>query len=347
MSSSQTPVKTALLSYGMSGEVFHGPLLSQHSGFSVRSVLHRKPPGSPRHPFKVVSSAESVFSDREVELVIVNTPNDTHFHYARNAIEAGKHVVVEKPFTVTAAEADELINLARTKGTLLTVFQNRRWDGDFLTVRAVLDKKLVDKLVEFEAHYDRFRNEIDLSSWKETGGSGRGVLYNLGSHMIDQALTLFGSPRFVDARVGVQRPGGEVDDFYDVRMEYNGFFVILKSSYLVKDPGARYTIHGTRGSFLKYGLDPQEEDLKRGKTPGRSGWGTEPCEWWGKLTTDTEQRQIETQPGNYMAFYDNLYHAIRKGTALAVTPESARDVIRIIEYCYESNRTRSAVPVTG
>lgn len=342
-------IKTALLSYGMSGEVFHGPLLAAHEGFEVVSVWQRNPQKAVRHPCAVVTDYKDILRDPAVELVVVNTPNETHYSYAQEALEADKHVIVEKPFTVTAHEADDLISLARSKNRLLSVFQNRRWDADFLTVRKVVEAKLLGKLVECEIHYDRFRNYIEPGTWKEEAKPGTGILYNLGSHLLDQALVLFGMPRYVDARMGIQRPGGRVDDFFDIRMEYQGFFVILKSSYLVKEQGPRFVLHGTEGSFIKSGIDPQEQALKDKKMPGTPGWGTEPEEWWGKLNTAIDGRPVEeayeTVPGNYLAYYDNIYGALREGKDLAVKPGEARNVIQLIEACQKSHRSRMAVQI--
>lgn len=342
-------INTALLSYGMSGEVFHGPLLEGHRGFYISAVLQRDSQKPTRHTYTVVNSLEEILKDPSIELVVINTPNDSHFKYAQQVLSAGKHAVVEKPFTVTTSEADDLIKLAKKQNRILTVFQNRRWDGDFLTVRKVMEEKLVGKLVEFEAHYDRFRNYIEANTWKEESKPGTGILYNLGSHMLDQVVVLFGMPQYLDARLGIQRPAGKVDDFYDIRLTYDNFQVIVKSSYLVREPGPRYIAHGTEGSFMKYGLDPQEQALKEKKIPGSAGWGTEGKEWWGKLHTTHKGLNysglIETIPGNYLGFYDNVYQAIRNDIPLAVKPEEARDVIRLIEACSESNEMKRAVKI--
>ena len=342
-------IKTALLSYGMSGEVFHVPLLLAHKGFEIVSIWQRNTQKGPKHSFKVVTDYQEVLNDPLVELVVVNTPNETHFPYAAEALRAGKHVIVEKPFTVTVKEADELMGLAEKHKRMLTVFQNRRWDADFLTVRKVLDAGLLGNLVECEIHYDRFRNYIEQNTWKEIAKPGTGILYNLGSHLIDQALVLFGMPRYVDARMGIQRPGGEVDDFFDIRMEYNGFFVILKSSYLVREQGPRFILHGTDGSFIKSGIDPQEQDLKDKKTPGSPQWGEESKQWWGKLNTTMKGQQVEgpfeTVPGNYLSFYDNIYDVLSAGKQPVVKAREARNVIQLIEACQESNRTRCAVRI--
>ncbi len=348
------PINTAILSYGMSGEVFHAPLLMAHPGFNLSTIVQRTKETARQHypSVQVVKTVEEVFNDPAVELVIVNATNETHFPFAVAALEAGKHVVVEKPFTVTVKEADDLIDLARKKNKILTVFQSRRWDGDFLTLKKVIEGNMVGKIVEFEAHYDRFRNYIEPNTWKEEQGVGKGILYNLGSHMLDQVLILFGKPDEIDARIGTQRPGGRVDDFYDIRLQYNDFHVIVKSSYLVREAGPRYILHGTQGSFITpAGVDPQEQALKEKKIPGSAGWGTYEKEQWGKLNTTINglhvEGKIETIPGNYMGFYQNLHEVIREGKELVVRPEQARDVIAVIEAAYESNRLREAVRFTS
>src|SRR6478609_4944941 len=227
-----SPISTALLSYGMSGKVFHAPLIAANPGFQLSTILQRSSDDAKlKYPHvHVVRSFEDVLKQNDIELVIINTPNETHFEFASRVLEAGKHVVVEKPFTVTSSEGEKLIELAKKKNKILTVFQNRRWDGDFLTVKKILAKNLLGKVVEFEMHYDRYRNYIEPNTWKEEAAPGTGILYNLGSHMIDQAIGLFGLPNYVDARTGIQRHGGKVDDYYDIRMEYNELLVIVKSS---------------------------------------------------------------------------------------------------------------------
>jgi scyllo-inositol 2-dehydrogenase (NADP+) len=345
------PINTALLSYGMSGEIFHAPLLSADPGFALSMVVQRNSDKAKRrYPnVRIVKQVNDVMADESIELVVVNVPNEWHYQYATQALEAGKHVVVEKPFTVTVQEANDLMALAKRKNKLLTVFQNRRWDGDFLTVKKVIENGWVGKIAEFELHYDRYRNYIEANTWKEEQGPGSGILYNLGSHMLDQVLVLFGMPIEVDARVGVQRPGGKVEDFYDIRMQYRDFQAVVKSSYLVREATPRYMLHGTEGSFIKYGIDPQEQALKDGKIPGSPGWGVDPKELWGKLNTSLSglhvEGLIETIPGNYSSFYRNVHDAIRKGDSLSVKPEESRDGIRLIEACYESSRSHKAIKI--
>src|SRR5688572_11424025 len=345
------PIKTALLSYGMSGEIFHAPLLSVDSGFALTTVVQRKSDKA-RHRYpdiKIVRDITDVIDDTTIEVVVINVPNELHFDYASKALNAGKHVIVEKPFTVTTKEADDLIALAKKKNKILTVFQNRRWDGDFMTVKKVVENKWVGKIAEFELHYDRYRNYIEANTWKEEQGPGSGILYNLGSHMLDQVIVLFGMPMEVDARIGIQRPHGKVEDFYDIRMQYKEFNATVKSSYLVREPTPRYILHGTEGSFVKYGIDPQEQALKDGKIPGSAGWGTEGKDLWGKLNATVGglhwEGSVETIAGDYTQFYKNVHDSIRSGKPLAVKPEESRNVIRLIEACYESNRLRMAIKI--
>jgi len=344
-----SPITTALLSYGMSGEIFHAPFLSTHSGFQLKKVVERsKKKISQRYPQIIsVKDRNEVLNDPSIELVIVNTPNETHYSFVKEVLNAGKHVVVEKPFTVTSAEAEELIALAKAKNKILTVFQSRRFDGDFKTLQQVVKDGLVGKIVEAEIHYDRFRNYIEVNTWKEEAKPGTGILYNLGSHMLDQVLVLFGKPNEVDARIGIQRTGGAVDDFYDIRLSYDNLLVIVKSSYLVREQGPRYTLHGVQGSFVKYGIDPQEQDLKDGKLPNISGWGKEDKQWWGKINSTIDgahvEKKIETLSGDYREFYDNLFDAIRNNKSLSVKPEEAKEVIRLIEVCYDSNKLKKAI----
>ncbi len=349
MISSNKPIVTAILSYGMSGEVFHAPLIDAHPGFKLKTILERKAEKSKQYYslVNIARSIDEVMNDPEIELIVVNTPNDTHLNFTMRALEAGKHVIVEKPFTNTSQDSDKLIELAKKKQRMLSVFQNRRWDGGFITLKKIIDSGVLGKIVEYEAHYDRFRNYIAPNTWKEEAGPGSGILYNLGSHMLDQVLVLFGKPESVSAKIGIQRPGGRVDDFYDLRLSYKELNVIVKSSYLVREAGPIYVVHGVNGSFVKYGLDPQEEALKVHRIPGNPGWGTEPENYWGKLNTEIDgapfEGKIETTPGNYLTYYQNIYEAIREGKALAVTGEDGKNVIRLIEACIKSNEEKREV----
>lgn len=344
-------IKTALASFGMSGRVFHGPFLKVHPGFEVVKILERSKNNS-REMFpdaQIVRDFENIIYDPDIELVIVNTPDQFHYAMAKAAISNGKHVVIEKPFTQKYSEAKELVKLAEKNQVMLTVFQNRRWDGDFRTVQKILEEKRVGRLVEFESHYDRYRNFITPDTWKEEGGDYGGVLFNLGPHMIDQALVLFGRPESVTCHLNILRTGGSVADYYDIRFQYDGFTAILKCSYLVREEGPRYIIHGTNGSFLKWGLDPQEEELKAGKLPVGENWGKEPDNLQGLLNTDADgtafRGRIKTVPGDYRLFYENIYNVLRNGEELAVKPGEALLVMEMLDACLKSSREKRTIGV--
>ncbi len=335
-------INVALSSYGMSGVVFHGPMLESHPGFKISKILERnRNVSSGKHPgAEIVRDFNAILNDQDIELVIVNTPDHLNFEVTRRVIEAGKHAVVEKPFTLKTEDADHLINLARKKGVLLTVYQNRRWDSNFLTVQEIIKQGKLGRLVDFESHFDRYRNYIQ-DSWKNQS-NGTGTLYNLGSHLVDQILHLFGMPErlFCDSRM--LRDEAKTDDSFDLFMHYPEFKCLVRSSYLVREPGPRFILHGTEGSYLKWGDDPQEEALKSGMIPTLDTWVEEPESAWGKINSNFNGFHLHgsypTIPGNYMGFYDNIYEVIRHNAPLAVTPQQARDVIRVIEAAYESSR---------
>jgi predicted dehydrogenase len=343
------PIVTAICSFGMSGQVFHGPALKILPQFKIHKILERNHRYSEKfYPqATIVKDFEKILHDPVVELVIVNTPDYLHYEMAKMAMEAGKHVVVEKPFAKTSAEAAELIEIARKNGVLLTVYQNRRLDGGFLTVKKVLENKILGRIVEYECHYDRYRNFIQEGSWKEDGDERTGVLFNLGPHIVDQALVLFGKPKAVTAHLSVLRTGGRTTDHFDIRLHYSGFDATLRCSYLVREMGPQFIVHGTEGSFVKMATDPQEEMLKINRFPDEPGWGKEPQSDWGTLNTNLDglhvEGKIETIPGNYSRFYSNLYEAIREGGALMVQPEEALMTIRILETCLVSNKEKKTI----
>ncbi|WP_321289974.1 Gfo/Idh/MocA family oxidoreductase [uncultured Sunxiuqinia sp.] len=342
-------IQAALASFGMSGMVFHGPSLKVNPNFNLHSILERTKSLSEKdYPEStIIRSFEELISQDEVDLVIINTPDNLHYAMCKQALEAGKHVVVEKPFTQEVEQANELIQLAKDKNRILSVYQNRRWDNDFLTVKKILDERVIGRLAEFESHFDRYRNFIQEGTWKEEGDKRHGVLFNLGSHMIDQVVQLFGKPKSITAHLDTLRDGGQVKDYYDIRLQYNDFAAILKSSYLVREPGPRYSLYGTLGTFHKWGIDPQEEMLKNGHLPNEPNWGTDSEEDWGILNTEWNglnyKGAIETVPGNYNAFYENIYDAIANGVELAVKPEESRDIIQLLDYCLQSDEEKRTI----
>jgi len=341
-------IRVGILSYGMSGKVFHAPLLRVNPGFVISKIMQRTGNSALEHypEVTIVTDIREITNDPMIDLVIVNTPDHTHFDFAKTALEAGKHVVVEKPFVQKTEEGMALIALAEKMGKVLTVYQNRRWEGDFLTIRHIIGQKLLGRLVEYEAHFDRFRNYI-RDSWKEKPENNTGTLYNLGSHLVDQAIVLFGMPSAIKADLRNQRTGAQVDDLFDLSLEYPDIKVTLKGSYLVREQGPRYILHGTEGSFIKYGADPQEEALNAGRFPDESDWGREPEEKWGLLNTTLQglhfRGKIETWPGCYQMFYNSLYETLVNGGELSVKPQESLNGIRIIQAAYISQQTQRAV----
>jgi scyllo-inositol 2-dehydrogenase (NADP+) len=337
-------LNTAIIGFGLSGKVFHAPFIHTHPGFSLRKVVERNNRLSKEiYPdVEVVQDYKNLLEDASLDLVVIATPNIFHFEQAKRLLEAGKHVVIEKPFTPTSAEAEELIRIAEKTGRKIFVFQNRRWDGDFKTVQQVVYNGYLGEVLEYEAHFDRFAPGPRRSAWRDEPLPAGGVLYDLGAHLIDQALVLFGLPKSVYADIRMQRAESKVDDYFEVNLYYNRLKVILKASVYVKEPGPRFILHGTKGSFVKYGIDPQEDLLKQGLMPETSDWGKDDPDYWGILNAEMHGQQfygnIETDPGNYMGFYDNVHDVITKGAEQAVRPEEASNVIRIIELAFESNK---------
>lgn len=343
------PIITGLAAYGMSGSLFHAPFISIHAGFEMRYVVERsKDEAQKRYPdVRVLRSFDELLAMPDVELVVVNTPDVTHYEYTKKALLAGKHVVVEKPFVFTVKEGEELIALAKEYDRMLCVYQNRRWDGDFLTIRKILNAGLLGRVVEFNSSYQRYRNYIQPGTWKEIADHRVGLTYNLGSHMVDQAVVLFGLPEGVYADIDTLREGGEVDDYYHIQLIYPNLKVSLRASYLVREQVPRYAINGTEGSFVKYGIDPQEEVLKTGISPAMPDWGREEEAFWGMLNTSINdihfRGKIETVNGHYGGFYDEIYDALRKGKAPSTAASNVIGVIRMLEAAFESVQTKKVV----
>jgi scyllo-inositol 2-dehydrogenase (NADP+) len=326
-------IRVGLAGYGLAGSAFHAPLIRACGRMQLAAVLTSRDV-----PERVETLDELL---ERSDLVVVATPNTTHFDIAAAALNAGKHVVVDKPLTVSIAEADELIRLAEQRGRVLTVFHNRRWDSDFMTVRKVLPQ--LGEVMLFEAHWDRFRPEIK-HGWREVPQPGGGVLSDLGPHMIDQALLLFGMPDAVSADLLAQRSGAEVDDYFDLTLHYGERRVRLCASTLIAEPRPRFAAHGTVGSFAKYGLDPQEAQLKAGMDAradefgfgGRDGTVTLP---------DGRQHTVPTERGDYRAFYEAVADAILDGAPVPVDPTDARDGLVLIDLARRAAELGQQSPV--
>ncbi len=345
------PIKTGLCAYGMSGQVFHAPFLDCLEEFEWTAVTERHQKKATDHYPYVHSydSIEELFNDNSLELIIVNTPNVTHYEYSKKALLSGKHVIVEKPFTATVAEAEELINIAKEQDKKLVVFQNRRWDSDFMIVRQVLESKKLGSLIEAEFHYDRYKMAPSVKKHKEKAAPGVGLIYDLGPHLIDQAITLFGKPKYLFARIETHRPHSLVDDYFMIQLQYQGFSCTLKSSLLVCEPLPAYILHGTEGSFLKSRSDVQEQDLQLGKNPCSQEWGIDPKEEKGLLHTfqqGTDLRKQVTSPnGDYTHFFKGIYQSIREQKPTPIPLADSLLNIRLIEAALQSQKENRVVSV--
>ncbi len=346
------PMKVGLIGYGFAGRTFHAPVITSVPDLTLTKVVERSSDhAKARYPWiNTARDARELYADDEIELIVITTPSTNHYAIAKEALLAGKHVVVEKPFTVTTAEADELIALASELGRVLSVFHNRRWDGDFQTVREIVRSGRLGRLTEADLRWDRYNPIANPNRWREAGEPGSGVFYDLGVHFFDQALCMFGTPAKIRASVSTQREGTKADDAFDVTLEYaDGLAVRLKASLIVRQPGPRYAVHGTAGSFVKYGEDPQENALKAGRTPLEANWGMEPEPNWGTLNATIDglhyNGRIQTMPGAYQAYFQNVHDAIRGTAELAVKPEEARMAIRLIELGLESSRSGRTLDV--
>jgi predicted dehydrogenase len=344
-------INTALCSFGMSGRVFHAPFLEQHPGFELYAVWERSKKAVREHYPNVVSynNYEELLADAAIELVVVNTPTYTHYDFTRAALLAGKHVIVEKAFTVTVAQAEELVQLARSKNLQLSVYQNRRWDSDFRTVRKIVDEMHLGPIVEAEIHYDRYNLALSPKAHKETPGPGAGVLHDLGPHIIDQALQLFGMPDALFADIRNMRPNSLVSDYIDILLFYPALRVRIKSSYFVKEPLPAYILHGPKGSFLKHRADVQETALQNGLKPGGKEWGLEPAWAQGILHTAGKEgdsrEEVISETGNYMEYYEGIYQALTAAKPLPVTAEEGLSIMRIIETAINSDLQRRVLDI--
>jgi len=341
-------IKTALLSYGMSGRVFHAPFLTLHDGFELTGSWERskKLIQSDYPQVKSYSSLEELLED-DIDLVVVNTPVETHYEFAKKVLLAGKHALVEKAFTTTAAEAEELNAIAKENGLKLTVYQNRRWDSDFKTVKQVIDQNLLGEIVEAEIHFDRYNPNLSPKTHKETANAGAGVLKDLGPHIIDQALHLFGYPEAVHGDVRITRENSLVDDWFDITLYYPEKRVKLKAGFFVREAVPAYAVHGKKGSFLKERGDIQEDVLKTGEKPNRNDWGTEPVDKAGLLHTEINceevRKTIPTLQGNYYDLFDGVYQAIAEGKEEPVTAIDGIKTMKIIDAAAASSEQKRII----
>ncbi len=340
-------VNVGLVGFGFSGATFHAPIVNAVQGLNLRKVVssNAEKVRSSLSDVSVVESFDLLIEDDEIELVIITTPNEHHFPMAKQALESGKHVVIEKPFAVSVDECERLIDVAQTNGKLLSVYHNRRFDSDFLTIQKLLKEDHLGEVMTFEAHYDRYRAEV-RDRWREQDRKGSGILFDLGSHLIDQALTLFGIPDAISADVMAQREDGKTDDYFHLILHYGRKRIILHGGSLVMQHGPRYQIHGMKGSFVKSGIDPQEEALKQGRSPGDSGWGEESSQYYGVLTQNENESVVKSVPGSYQTYYEDMYRAICENEPLPVMAKEALNVIKVIELAVKSSEEKRMIEWT-
>jgi predicted dehydrogenase len=332
------PIHVALIGFGFVGKTFHAPLIQSVPGLDL-TVVSSRHPETVREVLpeaQVLDNPEEAATHADVDLVVIASPNETHVPLATAALSAGKNVIVDKPFTITLAEARRLGELSREKQRLLSVFQNRRWDSDFLGARAIIEEGRLGEILHFESHLDRFRPEV-RKRWREVAGPGAGLWYDLGPHLIDQTLQLFGLPEKVSARLVRQRPQAQTDDWFHVLLDYGRLQAILHGSVLVAGGIPRMAIHGTRGSWLKYGWDLQEERLIRGVVPGHPGWGEDPRP--GFFYTGSGEGPLEQHlpKGDYRQYYFGIEDALRNQAPNPVTPAQAIAVMAVLETAIESS----------
>ncbi|PJN88784.1 oxidoreductase [Bacillus sp. mrc49] len=341
-------IKVGIVGYGLSGATFHAPLLSVLEQFHIAKVVssQKEKVRQDLKDVEVVGSLEDILEDESIDLVVITTPSGLHYEMAKQSLLAGKHVILEKPMVVKTWEAADLIKIAEEEHLLLSVYHNRRWDNDFLTVKKLLDDGVLGDINTYQVHYDRFRPAV-RDRWREKPGPGSGTLYDLGSHLIDQALHLFGLPQFVSADVFAQKENAETDDYFHVLLGYEKLRVILHSGSIVPVNGPRFQVHGNKGSFIKYGIDGQEQALSEGKKPLDSSWGADVPENYGQLVTiegeNVKHETIQTIHGSYLNFYKEIADSILIGKKAPVTAQEGLAVIRIIDAAFESSKSKKVV----
>ncbi len=334
-------IRVGVIGFGLAGKIFHTAVVEATPGLELAVIVQRRGnEAAEAYPHvKIARSIEEMLEDETVRLIVVATPSFSHFEVAAQCLRAGRDVVIDKPFTLTSDEAKQLIELARERKLLLTAYQSRRWDGDFVTLKQVLASGALGRIVTYESHMDRYRAEARRDKWRENGGPGGGILFDIGAHLIDQATTLFGSPESIFADVRIERETAVVDDAFYVQLKFpSGVTAMLYSTLSANWPGPRFVVHGTKGSFVKWGIDPQEEQAKAGQTYGDPGFGDDPESLWGELHIVGEPVQrIRTAAGDYRDLYANVRDALLGVGELEVKPEQALRTTRLIELAREAS----------
>jgi scyllo-inositol 2-dehydrogenase (NADP+) len=344
-------IDVGVVGFGLGGRAFHAPIIHAVPGLRLAAIVERS--GNSAHEIypdvKIVRDLEGLLAIKSISLIAIATPNETHFPFAKRCLEAGRHVVVDKPFTNTLAEARELVELARKQNRVLTVYQDRRFDGDFRTVQKLLEQQALGRVVRFESAFDRCRPQIRANSWKERPASGSGVFFDLGPHLVDQALQLFGPPKHLLADIRIEREGSQIDDAFDLTFYYqDGLRAILAVSMLAPDPRPHYRLQGTHGVYVKQGLDPQEALLRADHPASGADWGVEPEKDWGTMTLwngdELTRSRLPTLRGDYRDFYAQVRDAIEGNGKPPVTHEEALRLMYTLESCVESSHKQALLP---
>jgi predicted dehydrogenase len=329
-------INVGLVGFGLSGRYLQAPFYEVLPQFKLAKIVTSRP--IPKEVFReatIALSVDDLLEDNDIELIAICTPNNTHYELTKKCLQAGKHVLVEKPVTATLEEAKELYTIAREQKRILCVYQNRRFDSDFLTCQKLIKGNFLGNIHTYEAHFHRYKPKLNIKGWKEEVSPANGILYDLGAHLVDQAIFLFGKPSSFSGETYTQRSGSTIDDAFFIQLNYEKLRVRLKSSLLIVNQGPKYEIHGVAGSFHKGGMDIQEDHLKLGMTPGQSQYGVEPSTDFGDLTTTLNgvnlKARITTETGNWQLLYLNLADSIRNGTPLIIKEEEVLAQMEILE----------------
>lgn len=331
-------IKTAVIGYGLSAKTFHLPFIQLQAELELVAISSSQSQLRLDYPeLKHYQNADELIRESDAELVVITSPNDSHYPLAKQALLSKKHVLVEKPFVLTEAEGKELFALANTQQRQLIVYHNRRFDGDFLTLKQLLQSGELGTIRYFESHFDRFR-PVPRARWREQQDAGTGILYDLGPHLIDQAIALFGAPDALTSRCRALRQGSETIDYFHMMLHYSDKEVVLHSSPFCALPTTRFILQGDLGSYHKTGLDPQEDALRAGQKPVGANWGQEPEAMYGVLANAQGQRVYPSLAGNYQQFYQQLVLALTVGKSSLVSADEALLSIKLIELALQSQQ---------
>jgi scyllo-inositol 2-dehydrogenase (NADP+) len=347
------PIGVGVVGFGLAGRAFHSAVISRVPGLRLAAIVQRTgDQAAQAYPeTRIVRSFDELLTIPDIRLVVVASPNHTHFDFAKRALLAGRDVLVDKPFANSIAEAVELVQLAKAKGRVLTVYQNRRFDGDFAAIRELVAAGALGRIVNFETHYDRYRPNLKPGVWREQTGPGNGIWFDIGPHLIDHAMVLFGEPESISADIRIIRDHAVADDCFDVVLHYpNKLRATLSSSILAAATRPRFVLQGSLGTFIKQSFDPQEIGLRFDRIPSSGPWGAEPEENWGVLTTPEGEgfkaRRIAGLPVDYRNFYANLRDVLLGTAQLEVSPQAALNVMQVLELARQGSAKRCTVPYT-